>query len=258
MLAVGLNTHDPPEAYRVDLMTGTRERVQDKEAALSYLRNASVYEMMREGDLLTQYPAVMSALNHLGEPSDTALKRITGLLQRHGQSVVGVIRKELENRKPNQFSTDSLPNLFGDLQRGQVLPISDVRVFGTVDETPKQIDLVFDRKRNLVVINDTITLKKAAYRLLQCLADKHLEGAGRGLDLLDYPTMAAGKLADRLDLADEGALRQSVSRVRTQLGQRFASAGYDADDGKALIENLPWSGYRLNPERVIVRVHSPQ
>ena len=28
--------------------------------------------------------------------------------------------------------------------------------------------------------------------------------------------------------------------------------------GGALIENIPWSGYRLNPERVKVRIQSPK
>lgn len=40
ILGAGLEQFDPAEAYRVDLMTGERKRVIDKEVALSYVRAA--------------------------------------------------------------------------------------------------------------------------------------------------------------------------------------------------------------------------
>jgi hypothetical protein len=62
-----------------------------------------------------------------------------------------------------------------------------------------------------------------------------------------YPERAANRLEG------EAAVRQSVSRTRTLLGTKFASAGLDPEEGKNLVENIPWSGYRLRPDRVRVR-----
>ncbi len=258
IIAAGLEAFDPSEAYRVDLMTGGRERVQDKEVALSYVRNAFGYEIMTDADLLTHYPAILNAVDHLDERPDTALKRIAALLQRHGGSVTAVMRAQLATGRLDRFPADSLPNLYGKLHRAQVLPVSQTTSFGSeARKGIEPVDLTFDRKRELVLINNTITINGAAYRLLAGLAKEHLSGSGRGLDLLDYPTIDAGKLAERLALSDDAALRQSVRRTRGQLGKKFASAGFEEEDVKALIENIPWSGYRLNPERVTVRMLLP-
>jgi queuosine biosynthesis protein QueC len=257
MLASGLEAHDPQEAYSIDLMTGSRERVQDREVALSYVRSAFGYEVMTDADLATHYPAILNAVSSLSGPPDTALKRISALLQRHGKSVTKVMRETLSARTPDQFPEGSLPNLYGAIQRAQVLPIANVPPIRTPTKDGDSIlDLAIDRRRNKLLINGTITITGAAYRLLICLVDEHLRGAGEGLDLLDYPTLTARKLTDLLDLQDEAALRQSISRARTSLAKKFTSAGLDGNDGSALIENLSWRGYRLQPDRVKVRLVS--
>ncbi|KMK68597.1 7-cyano-7-deazaguanine synthase [Puniceibacterium sp. IMCC21224] len=257
IMAADLTAFDPEEAYRIDLMTGRRERVQDKEVALSYVRSAQGYEMMSGTDLVAQYPAILNAVDHLGEPPDTALTRMASLLRRHGRSVSTVMRKELAAQRPDQFSLDSLARMFGDLQRAQVMPAEQI-IVSNVDtiERGEPASLVFDRKRKLVVINDAITIKGTAYRLLDCLANEFLAGAGKGLDLLDYPMTDAWKLAKCAGLSDDAALRQAVSRSRKQLGLKFSAAGFEAAEGEALIENIPWSGYRLNPELAKIRMLS--
>ncbi len=44
MLAAGLKEFDPDVDYRTDWMKGVRTKVQDKEVALSYVRNALGFE----------------------------------------------------------------------------------------------------------------------------------------------------------------------------------------------------------------------
>lgn len=66
MLAAGLAEHDPEESYRFDLMTSPRERVQDKEVALSYVRSAVAYEAVNEAELISRYPAILNAVESLG------------------------------------------------------------------------------------------------------------------------------------------------------------------------------------------------
>lgn len=105
-------------------------------------------------------------------------------------------------------------------------------------------------------IAHVIEVTGATYDLLNCLADKHLKGAGEGRDLLEYPVVQAGKLACQLGLDGDEAVRQRVGRSRGLLSKEFVSAGLERQDGRDLIENLPWNGYRLNPTRVRVRIAS--
>jgi hypothetical protein len=257
VLAAGLERFDPAEAYRVDLMTGIRSRVEDKEAALSYVRSALGYEMISGTELMSRYPAILDAVDHLREPSDAALIRLAGLLQRHGQAVTKVMRRELGVRRPDDFTAESLPQMFGQLQRAQAWP--DAPAFASAPETSQPrntFELVIDRNSECALIDGVVTITGATYRLLSVLAEEHLTGAGQGLDLLDYPTLRGDALAARLTLIDDAAVRQSVSRSRRQLAHKFDSAGLVAEDGEALIENIAWQGYRLAPDRVTVRFAS--
>ncbi|MEM9476713.1 MAG: hypothetical protein AAGA71_15565 [Pseudomonadota bacterium] len=123
-------------------------------------------------------------------------------------------------------------------------------------EKSETLELVFDRRRKVLAISSIIEVTGATYDLLNCLAKAHLRGAGEGRDLLDYPVIQAGRLASQLGLDDEASVRQCVSRSRGLLGKKFASAKLERQDGRDLIENLPWNGYRLNPTRVRVRIAS--
>lgn len=251
MLAAGLTAHDPAEAYRLDLMRSPRERVQDKEVALSYVRTAFAYEAVNEAELVARYPAILNAVESLGEPPDTALKRIVDLLKRHGSSVASVMREEMSAQRVEPAPTNSLPDLYGTAQLAQLFT-SQPTMMEAAFKTQEIFDLVIDKRRNLLRINDTIQIKGAGFNILNALAGEFLKSAGLGLVLLDYRTLDATKLAGDAGLQDEAAVRQGVSRTRTLLGTKFASAGFDPKDGKGLIENIPWSGYRLRPDRVRV------
>jgi hypothetical protein len=250
-----LTEHDPAEAYRVDLMTGARARVQDKEAALSYVRSAFGYETVNVDALVTRFPAVLHAVNILDEPPETALNRIVDLLKRHGNSVAGVMRHELAKQTAVKPRKDCLPALYGDLQRQQSFaPIQEgAKIAVKAQET---YVLLIDEQRKQVLINANIKIKGTSFNLLSVLALAFLKAAGKGLDPLDYPVISAGQLAKRMQLESTETVRQNVSRTRTHLVKKFASAGYDENDAKDLIENIPWQGYRLNPDMVQVRAAS--
>lgn len=255
MLAAGLEAVDPAEAYRVDLMKGVRTAVQDKEVALSYMRNAHGYEFITPVELEQHFPEVLRAVEYLNGPSDTAMSRVTDLLKRHGISVTSVMRNTMKNKSPDQFPENSLPNLYGDSQRSVAFSGSAIVLTERIDESQTQaLELIFDRKRKSVVIDNAIDLGGATYHLLLVLADEHLSAAGKGLAPLDYPPMYAGQLCEVLGLETEEAVRRRISRARSTLGNKFTSAGKDANLGKDLIENLPGKGYRLAPDKVVVRM----
>lgn len=118
----------------------------------------------------------------------------------------------------------------------------------------RTLDFVFIERPAKLLIDDCVELTGAGFKLLRLLADANLDGAGRGLALEDYPTLKATKLAGTLGMSGEESLRKSINRTRGLLGRKFASAGIDQTLAESLIENVPWSGYRLNPDLVNVLI----
>ncbi len=257
VLAAGLGRFDPEEAYRVTLLEDTRNGVVDRETALSYVRNARAFEHMAPETVERLFPVVLDAVGHLDNPPNIALEMISQLLKRHGAAVSGVMRDALCNRDAESFAEGSLPRLYGDTQREAALP-GIVHTSSEPAVTPaKGLVLEIDERRKLVCINDRITLQgNATSELLIELAKLWLAGAGKGLDLLDYPLASAPDLARCFGLDSDESVRRRVNRARTVLRQRFVSCGMDSDLGEGLIENIPWQGYRLTPDRVTVRAGS--
>lgn len=252
MLAAGQEQYDPADAYRVDLMDDPRSGVVDREIALSYVRNAHAFEFMSPDSLERHFPAVLDAVNHLETPSETTLKMITDLLNRHGAGVSEVMRGIFAKNEPNSFREGSLPKLYGEVQSQVLLPA--VAIPQTATKKTEAILMEIDEKKRKVVFDGCIPIERnASADLLIELSKAWLDGAGRGLALLDYPTIRASDLANLLNVDIEEVVRRRVMTARRLLRQRFQSSGSGFVSAEELIETLPWSGYRLAPDRIVVR-----
>ncbi|ABV94958.1 hypothetical protein Dshi_3225 [Dinoroseobacter shibae DFL 12 = DSM 16493] len=238
----------------IDRLEGSRTDVRDREIALSYVRNAQAFEYMTPEDLERSLPAVLDAVMHVQQPPETALDMIRGLLARHGSSVAGVMRKALDQRAAGSFPAHSLPRLYGEMQTQVLLPTVAVAAAPAGRAEPETIAVEIDGAARWVRVGPHITFQRDANAdLLLVLAESWLSGAGQGLTPLDYPCISAPELARRLGLESEEALRRRVLRARNALQKKFASSGLDADATREIIENVPWQGYRLAPDRVTVR-----
>ena len=255
MLAAGLQVYDPADAYRLDLMTGERDQAMDREIGLSYIRNALFFEFATAQDILRAFPAVVEAISYLGESAEAALKRITGLLQRHGASVSGVMRSELGARGHEDLPLSTLPRLYVDDEAARLTgPVGESQSINVALPESKVV-LAFDRQNQVAILDEALEIRSGAtHQLLWALAEKHLQASGQGLAPLDYPFTTTAKLAHRLGREGDAAIRQLVSRARSHLKSKLVSAGKDGELGQELIENSPWHGYRLNPDLVEVRV----
>lgn len=253
VLAAGLERFDPEEAYRVSLMEDARNDVRDREIALSYLRSARAYEHITAPELERALPAVISAVGYLAQPTETALDMIVRLLKRHGTGVSEVMRATLKARGAENFADSSLPRLYGEAQRSEFLPNVEP-VTGADPEPSGSVVLEVNARQRRVVIDDRVEIKRnATADLLIVLADKWLEGAGQGKTPLDYPFASAASLSKSLRLSGEEVLRRRVNRARQLLRQKMASTGREPEEADAIIENQPWHGYRLYPDRITVR-----
>ena len=255
MLAAAMDDYDPADAYQLDLMTGEREGPIDREIALSYVRNARFFEMASSDAIVREFPAIVDAISHLGEPAGTALKKMMGLLQRHGAAVSRTMRQELEVRGREALPPSTLPCIYAEDETARFRGLAD-EVTPTVSApVENKVVLAFDKPNETANIADIIEIRTGAtHILLWALAEKHLGASGQGLDPLDYPATSVQKLADVLGYAEEGNVRQQVKRSRSELIRKFESAGLDTEIGRNIIENVPGHGYRLKPDLVEVRI----
>ncbi len=254
ILAAGLSKFDPEEAYRVALMKDSREGAVDRETALSFVRNAHAFEHMTPPELERLFPAVLDAVNYLDQPPETTLSMITDLLRRHGTGVSNVMRQTLANETVETFADNSLPRLYGDAQRQVVLPAVRSEPVNQTSEQAQALLIEIDEPRCIVVLDRKIEIaRNVTADLLIELSKSWLTGAGKGLPPLDFPLLQATRLADRFGLDGEEAVRRRVLNARNLLTRRLVSCGFEASLGKDIIENIPWRGYRLAPDRVVVR-----
>jgi 7-cyano-7-deazaguanine synthase in queuosine biosynthesis len=255
ILAAGLAQDDPAVDYKVDLLEGARTDVRDREIGLSYMRNADAFRYMAGGDLERIFPAVLDAVDHLGKPPETGLVMITELLRRHGASVMGVVEANTRKKPASDYPPETLLRLFGDAQRDRRLPHVEIAPAATQAPEATRLRVEIDPARERVEIDGVVVLNRSAgARLLIVLARAWLEGAGAGLDPLDFPCRTARKLAEALAYDGEAMVRQAVQRARRDLESKFSSAGRDVELATELIENIPRHGYRLAPDRVVVRM----
>ncbi len=165
------------------------------------------------------------------------------------------MRETLQSRPAESFPDDSLPRLYGNLTNERLFA-GPVAQAGAPPEPVQQLfTLAFAEGRWPLRINGVVEIRPGAtFGLLRELAEEFLQAAGRGIDPLDYPTIRADRLAERLHLESDEGVRQRVARSRTELVKKFRSAGLDPEPAGEIIENLPGQGYRLNPLMVEVRM----
>lgn len=249
MLSLGLEHEDPAAAYVVDLMTGTRKDVRDREMALSYVRNARFSQLATVPQFVQKFPEVMRAVDELQDPPETSLQRMHDMHQRHGISVTKVIDKALP------LSMDAPDGSLLALYRVDTLPFAPEPVATIVDPKPDVLELRMDHARKICSISGVGDLGGVKFELLARLGEAHLQGRGKGLAPEDFPCLKASTLANDLKLSGEEAVRKRIQNTRHEIAKILGAAGRVPVE---VIENIPWSGYRLSPDSVDVRIVPPK
>lgn len=254
VLARGLANHDPIDGYRVDPILGGRRDVRDKEMILSYILTARRMNLLNEMNLEGLFPAVASATQHLEAPHQTTRSMLAALLNRHGHMVTKVVTELKQSGAPEAL-TENCPLQLADQEEVQLLQKPYLVPEKQQPDLPTKVKLEFFCRRKIVKLGGAIELKNAQFETLLALSEIHLEAAGKGLELLDYPFIKAGRLTERLKLDNEDAVRRRIMRCRQQIRKSSATLGIPEQFCDELIENTQWHGYRLNPEMVhIVRI----
>lgn len=109
-LAAGLtDEEDPPEMYKVDLLTGERTVGETRTMAESFLQRASKLRSIEELDFFAEYTEATRVLRHVGLTSEEAGRRIVDLHRRHGKDVFTALA-EGHKRHAQTFQEGKLPD----------------------------------------------------------------------------------------------------------------------------------------------------
>jgi len=99
VLAVGMDEHDPAEAYKVDLLLGQPEEGDQLAMLVAFTETANEIEQMQPKDFFARYGEACRVIRHLdGSPDATALK-VFELYKRHAKQVTGVIDDALARHR---------------------------------------------------------------------------------------------------------------------------------------------------------------
>lgn len=91
VLATGLDSCDPGDHYRIDLLAGPRDEGEARTLLASYVDTALNVAQMSELEFFCQFGEVGRILGHLAGSRDEIAKRIYKLYRQHGDEVAKVI-----------------------------------------------------------------------------------------------------------------------------------------------------------------------
>ena len=218
VLSAGLEARDPGEAYNLDLLDGPRTRVQDREIALAYVRNARWFTFASQSQFFQRFGEISRATDHLEDPPEIAVERIVDLHKRHGFAVTRVMDDARKSSGGGTRDSDSLLALYGESQATDIAGSFSIALSTQPSDAKQQfwkIRLDWTRKQSHIV--GVGAIKGAGYELLEYLGKIHMEALGLGLEPEEYPLATGEALAKHWQLAGSASVRRRVLRLRRDL-----------------------------------------
>ena len=109
-LAAGAtDQEDPPEMYKIDLLTGERTFGENRTMAESFLQRATRLRSIHELDFFAEYSEATRVIRHVGLTSDKAGRRVVELHRRHAEEVFAALA-EGHKRYAREFQEGKLPD----------------------------------------------------------------------------------------------------------------------------------------------------
>jgi len=271
-LGGGAGELDEAEGYEIDLFTGVREDTRDRVMALGSIQLAldctKITDLAFMGRFALEVSQVAQAYP-TAERDDVA-KKLVDLFRRHGSTVRDIAVEALQANAASIVDKTVAPGSLLAVLASQninehrsievrepeaVRPTAPTTVTPITQGASDQIIIAVDAEHKQIRVNGIAALKGTTiFPLLQHLIEMSVEDRAALLAPKKFNCKPAKILADDLDLSDEGAVTQAVSRARQEILEGFAALTDVRPDSNAIIESVPRRGYRLNPLVVIVSV----
>jgi 7-cyano-7-deazaguanine synthase in queuosine biosynthesis len=259
ILAADCGGHERSTDYVVDLIRGAREQGTDASLMEAYLLAAHRYAGISEAGFRSAYGQIFRAIRYLDVPANEAAGRLHHLHVRHGVAVVNVLKRELGSLDL-AAARKNLPNtsLLSMLLERPIEPISFTDATEVAPPAPVQaaaagylplprpIRFAVSPDGSRVVFEGGPTLKGRSAALISALFGSYRDGLSAASGGSMHRFTDRRTLAQRLGI-EEPSLGKRVERLRGQLTAEFRAHLNAAIGDDDVLENQPWSGYRLNP-----------
>jgi hypothetical protein len=233
----------------------------------AYVRAANDIERMNDLAFFSRYGEASRAVRFIPQGANEAGRRIFELYKRHASEVCAVIEDGIRINA-SALRAQTLPAgsllVLAVSRRADAdtfvpsRPLKDIAQQEFEDElaaarSRSSIRIAFDETKKQVLFEAWPSLGGANYALLDQLRPEYEQAKRAGLAPENYPLVASHKLAERLDV-DEPTVRRRISRFRHWVDKHSVAAGDGPLDPDAIIENVLWEGYRLNPAVLVLAV----
>jgi hypothetical protein len=225
--------------------------------ALAFVRHASAIKDMSDMAFFARFPEANRAVEQFDEPARVIAERIFDLHVRHSEGVCAAF-DEATRRLAPQLRSGALPET--SLMRLVDGAGASVKVEVPAEPVERPSaglgspvrQLVLDPSGETVTIEGWGRIAGVGAALLNALAETHLAAAAEGTAVKDHPFVTARALSEVTCCTSDEALRRRVMNLRRAIAKRAKAAGDNPPSDDHIIENVPWHGYRLNPDRVRV------
>jgi len=193
-------------------------------------------------------------VRHLDDEPEVALERIVELHKRHGAAVSEVIDAALNSVGASPVEPNSLLALYraDQLVGGHPSELSSPPPAPSSEDASRTWTIRLDRQKRVALIDGVGEIRNTGFKVLNTLAEKHLEAKGMGLEPEDFPFSKASKLQSIWGLKNEDNVRKRISLLRRILGALCTEIGYPPPEESEIVETQAWHGYRLNPDHVTI------
>jgi hypothetical protein len=108
ILSTGNGKYDPPEMYKVDLLTGARESNEDKTMLESFVRTATEVSKMTDMQFFSRFGEATRALTYIEGTADEIALKIFGLNQHHAREIYNVVQAAIKDHA-HEILEETLP-----------------------------------------------------------------------------------------------------------------------------------------------------
>jgi 7-cyano-7-deazaguanine synthase in queuosine biosynthesis len=253
ILAAGQEIHDPSEAYGIDLFEGSRRLGADKEMVFAFVGSASAVKEMTDISFFAKYGEASRVVGFFRESEDLIAGRIFELHQRHAVAVCRVFDQSVAEHagelRLGTLPADSLLRLMvAQRKEERVFPTSGA--IGQANTTEPEIRIAIDAPRRRVVFERWGEIIGVGADLLIALAGPYRQATRSELAPEHYPFTTSRDLVLHTKCESDVTLRRRIFALRNKIEQSAIKAGDSPPTPEAVIENIQWRGYRLNPDRV--------
>jgi 7-cyano-7-deazaguanine synthase in queuosine biosynthesis len=272
MLGAGLGDFDARGSYRIDLLTGPRDRLDDRTMAESYVRHALDLNGMAPHGFVSRFANELARWSRCfpGIAADEAARLSYDLHRRHAAHVVKALASGIETHA-QALAEQRLPDncllrlVVGASAMGLEVPRPTVEVTAhrrNASSDHRNLDQTLDIEMALVADGSHVLFPGAGqirggttFRILEQLMEPYLDDreAQRPIDQCRF--IQARAIAKALGITQE-SLRRRISTFRRKVAALFQEQCGLPLAADSVIENKNWRGYRLNPRVRLVSTAS--